>query len=103
MFPRFVLGLGRETTDNLINQEIKTMTINSVYNLAHQYLTSSQETNILHLITLETLTLMYRYQRKNIKWTETFLNMDAKVWNSLLRHAKQASSKSHFKSYKKFN
>ena len=95
-----IRSLGWETIDDLINQEIKTTTFKSVNKLAPQYLidlfirnSNSSSHNLRN-----TDSYVQIPNKKTPNGQKCFSYRGAKVWNSLPRHAKQASSISCLKS-----
>ena len=93
--------LGWETINDLIYQEIRTMTFKSVNNLAPQYLMNlftinshSSSHNLRNTDSDEKI-----LKKKAVNEQKCCSYMGAKVWNSLPRQTKQASSISRLKSY----
>ena len=83
-----IRSMGWETIDDLINQEMKTITFKSVNRLAPQYLidlfTRNLNSSSHNLRNTDSDVQISKI--KIYKWTECFSYRGAKLWNSLPRH-----------------
>ena len=100
-----IRSLGWETIDDLINQEIRTITFNSVNNLVSHYLidlfTRNSHSSSHNLRNTDSDVQIPKKRTSNGQ--KSFSYRGAKVWNSLPRQTNQASSISRFKSYATVN